>query len=57
MINNLAERFETYATFRDVSIKEANSNDDIGQFAELGHFFGGCQSYEGSESGAWKYRL
>jgi len=54
MVNNLAKRFETHPTFSNVAIKEANSNDDIGQFAKLSDLLGGCQSYEGSETGARK---
>lgn len=49
MVDNLTERFQSDASLRNVPIEKAYPNNDIGEFAELGHLFWGGQRDERSQ--------
>jgi len=57
MVDNLVETFETNTTLTNISVKQTDANDDIGQFAQLGDFLGSGQTDEGSEAGTREHRL
>lgn len=50
MVDNLVEALQADTSFANVSVEEADSNDDVGQFAQLGDLLGGCEGHKGTQT-------
>ena len=46
MVDNLVEALEADTALADVTIEEANANDDVRELAQLGHLLGGRKGNE-----------
>ena len=57
MVDNLVEALEANTTLADVTIEEANTNDDVRELAKLGHFLGGRKGDERTQTSPRQHRL
>ena len=53
MVNDLRETLEADTSLADVSVEESDTDDNIGELAELGDLLWGGQGNERSEAGTW----
>ena len=54
MVDNLVEALEADTTLADVTIEEANTDDDVRKLAQLGHLLGGRVGNEWTQTSSWE---
>ena len=54
MVDNLIEALEADTTLADVTIEEANTDDDVWKLAKLGHLLGGSEGDEWTQTSSRK---
>ena len=57
MINNLRETFQADTSLADISVEKSNTNNDVGQLAQLSDLLGCSERHEGSQTGSGKHTL
>ena len=57
MVDNLIEAFKTDATLANISVEEADADNDVRKLSELGDFLRGRQGHEWAETGSGQHWL
>ena len=57
MVDNLVEALEADTTLADITIEEANTDDDVRKLTKLGNLLGGSKGDEWTQTGSGKNRL
>ena len=57
MVDNLVEALEADTTLADVTIEEANTDDDVRKLAQLGHLFWGREGDEWTQTSSRENRF
>ena len=52
MVDDFTETFQSNAAFANITIEEADTNDDVWQLAQLRYFFRGGEGNEWSQTGS-----
>ena len=55
MVDNLIEAFKTDATLANISVEEADADNDVRKLSELGDFLRGRQGHEWAETGSGQH--
>jgi hypothetical protein len=54
MVNNIVKAFETDSTFSNISVEKSNTNDNVGQLAQLSDFLWSTKRNEWSQTCSWQ---
>lgn len=57
MVYDLGEALEADSSLADVSVKESDTNDNVGELTELGYLLWGGQGDKRSQTGTWENTL